>query len=208
MKVTLQKSSGICLIVGTAITVLTMVLHPSGGNNEHILKMQHVLITSHAIVIFSLPFLFFGFFGLSSLLTNPSKIALLGLTMMGFGLVAAMLAASLNGIVLPLFVSAHPTGETVNVVRSYGMAFSKPMSYILIAMSSQAIFIWSLLMINQRGVAKWLGYYGIVILALTALAYLLGFNLTNLLAFRFFIFAIVAWIFTCGLLMVKGNLVK
>jgi hypothetical protein len=208
MKTSLQNTSGISLIIGTVVTIATIALHPSGGNTDHILKIQHVLMTSHSIAIFCLPFLLFGFFGLSSALSEPSKLSFLGLTFMGFGLFAAMVAATLNGITLPLFISDNYRQDVnfVDLVRSYGMAFSGPMAYIFIAMSSMSIFIWSLLLIKYSRPCNWLGYFGIVILIFTIFAHLAGFNLISLWYFRVFVCGIIVWNLSIGILLVTGKI--
>lgn len=40
----LKKTSGICLIVGSILATLTMVLHPMCGDVEHIVKIKRVLM--------------------------------------------------------------------------------------------------------------------------------------------------------------------
>lgn len=56
-----KRASGICLLVGSILATLTMALHPMGGDIEHIVKIKRVLMFSHAIAIFCLPFIGFGF---------------------------------------------------------------------------------------------------------------------------------------------------
>ncbi|RYE21575.1 MAG: hypothetical protein EOP51_15285 [Sphingobacteriales bacterium] len=208
MKTPFQNASGISLIAATIVTVATITMHPSGGDTGQILKMQHMLITSHSIIIFSLPFLLFGFFGVASALSGPGKLSFLGLIIMGVGLFAALIAATLNGITLPLFIAENyrQNEDLIALVRSYGMALSGPMASIFIAMYSVAIFIWSLLLVRCSGPCKWAGYFGIAILAITGIGYLSGFNLISLGYFRIFIFGIIAWNLSAGMLLITGKI--
>jgi hypothetical protein len=205
MKTNLQQVSGVCLIAGTVMTVVTMVLHPSGGDPGHIFKIRNVLIFSHSIAILSLPFLLFGFYGLTVSLKTKSRLSVLGLILMAFGLVGAMLAATLNGITFPLFLSAseQDNPDLVRIVRHYAWAFANPMAYIFIFMSSMAVFIWSLVMFRRRDALRWPGVFGIVFLALTIIAHTAGLNMVSLGNFRVFMAGIVIWNILSGILLVK-----
>ncbi len=210
MEKSFQKFAGYSLIIGSILMVLTMVLHPSGGNLAHIIKISKVLIMSHSIAIFSIPFVAFGFYGLSKTLQTNSKISYLGFTFVGFSLVAVMLAASINGLILPMYASKFPneTGqnlETVKLIISYGSKFNKAMDYIFIGGYSISMLIWSVVIFQTSQLPRWLGFYGCIILVCVIVGFLLDFDFISVWGFRIYIFGIVSWIILAGFFMVKPS---
>jgi len=202
------KVAGLSLIIGSFLLIITMVLHPSGGSIEHILKIRKVIIASHSLAIFSLPFVAFGFYGLSNLLLTKSKISILAFIIFSFGLVAGMVAATINGLTIPIFLSnySNEIDQNLNIIKpllKFGFAINKPLDYILITASSISIGIWSVLIIRTSKMPKWVGYYGLSFLLLGIIATILQFNFITLLGFRVFIFGMVSWIIITGVLMIK-----
>jgi hypothetical protein len=186
--------------------IVTMVLHPSGGSIEHILKIKGVLMGSHGLAIFSLPFLGFGFWGLSVALQTKNHVSMLGFIVSCFGLVAGMIAATINGLTLPLFISNPPNEttdtNTLKAILMYGKYINIPMDYIMIIMLSFAIAIWSFLIVRANLFPKWVGYFGLLLIGFGILGIFLQFNFANLFGFRIFIFGIASWIIGMGYLMI------
>lgn len=203
-----QRSSGFCLIVGSFLLIVTMVLHPSGGSIEHILKIRDVIVVSHSLAIFSLPFVGFGFYGLSMSLLTSSKISLLSFFIAVLGLIAAMLAATINGLTLPLFVSAY-SGEVeqnldvLKPILRYGFSINKPMDYIFIAASCLSMGIWSVLIIRDATFPRWTGYYGLLLLVLGVAGVVVRFNFIDLFGFRVFVFGLVSWVVSMGVFLIR-----
>jgi hypothetical protein len=205
-----QKITGYSLLIGSVLIIVTMVLHPSGGSVEQILHIANMAITAHSLAIFSVPILFFGFLGLSNLLSNQSKISTLALLFCGLGMVAAMIAAAINGLTLPFFVraNAEETGqnlETLKMILNYGKHFNRSMDYIFIAGISFGMAIWSGSIINTGKLPKWTGYYGLGLIIMVLLAMAFNFNLASLSAFRIYIFGLASWIILMGWFMVKRD---
>ncbi len=200
-----SKTTGFSLIVSAILMIITMVLHPSGGSIEHLLKIKGVLIGSHGLAIFSLPFVGFGFWGLSNLLQTKSQLSMLGFFMSCFGLVAGMIAATMNGLTLPLYVSNAPNtldSNTLKAILTYGRYINIPMDYIMIVMLSCGITIWSFLIIRTDLFPKWIGYFGLMLIGFGVLGILLQFNFANLFGFRIFIFGMASWIIGMGYFMI------
>lgn len=213
MEKSFQKFAGYSLILSAVLMTLTMVLHPSGGDIEHILKMAKVAIIAHSLAIFCLPFVAYGFYGLTLTLQTPSKISLLGFMFCCFALLAGMIAATINGLTLPFFVIKFPneTGqnlEAMKLIINYGSFINKPMDYIFIGGLTLAIGIWSVLIIQHNVFSKWLGYFGIILVFLAAIAILFNFNFTNLFGFRIYVFSMVSWIVSAGWLMIKNDFLR
>lgn len=203
MEIEFKKISGISLIVGSILMVATMLLHPSGGNIEHILKIKNIIIVSHSLAILSLPFVAFGFWGLTIALLTKSKISILSFIISCFGLFATMIAATINGLTLPLFLSQIvPQNTDVNLIKAistYGRNINIPMDYILIIAFALSISIWSLLIIQSKTFPKWIGYYGLLLILFGVFALFNRYNFIGLFGFRIIIFGIVSWIIAVGI---------
>ncbi len=200
-----SKSTGFSLVVSAILMIITMVLHPSGGSVEHILKIKGVLMGSHGLAIFSLPFVGFGFWGLSNVLQTKSQLSMLGFMMSCFGLVAGVIAATMNGLTLPLYVSNAPNTldpNTLKAILKYGRYINIPMDYIMIVMFSCGIAIWSFLIIRTDLFPKWIGYFGLLLIGFGILGIFLQFNFANLFGFRIFIFGMASWIILMGYFMI------
>lgn len=205
----LIRTSGICLIVGCLLAITTMVLHPVGGDIEHISKMKSALYFSHGLALLCIPFISFGFLGLTQLLMTKSKTALLAFIIFSFGLFAVMIGGCIDGLVLPKFVSNYNANadsiQTVEKIIQYGFAINRSMIYIFIIATALSLGIWSALIIRNQQISKGLGYLGLVVLAIGILGVGFKFNFTNLFGFRTFVFLIVSWKIAVGIAMIKGK---
>ncbi|MEM7086205.1 MAG: hypothetical protein AAF489_08495 [Bacteroidota bacterium] len=210
MQTEFKKAAGFSLIIGAVLMTLTMVLHPSGGSIEHILNIKNTIIVSHAIAILSLPFLTFGFYGMSLTLMTKSRVSLLAFISACFGLFAVMIAATINGLTLPLFLSNYPANEVnitaISAIRHYGSSINIPMDYIFIVSIALSMAVWSILIIKQSIYSKWIGYYGILLIAVFLVFVFSTFSFVSLHGFRFLIFGLVSWVITIGVsMMVKAK---
>ena len=209
METEFKNNSGISLIVGSLLMIATMVLHPSGGHIEHILKIKSIIIVSHALAIFSLPFIAFGFLGLSTALLTKSKISILSFIISCFGLFAAMIAATINGLTLPLFLSQivpqNIDGNIISSIGTYGRNINIPMDYILLISFALSISIWSVLIIMSEKFPKWIGYYGLLLILFGVFALFNKYNFIGLFGFRIIIFGIVSWIIVAGIKILLTN---
>jgi hypothetical protein len=204
------KVPGVSLCFGSLISVITMALHPAGGSIEHIIRIHHVLIFSHALGIACLPFMGFGAWGLSCLLQTDSKISLLSLFVFCLGLVAAMIAATVNGLILPQFLS-DPAARTVeesvlDAFVRYGHHINISMANIFIFATCISILIWCVLIIQTQKLPKAAGYLGLSLLGFGLICLLLKANFTDLYGFRIFVAGLATWLTTTGIqIMVKGK---
>ena len=204
------KSSGISLITGSLLIIATMVLHPAGGSIEYILKTSKSITATHALAIFSLPILFFGFYGLTNKLLDKWKLAKFALLIMGFGLIAAMFAALINGLTLPYFLSTYENSiaenaVTLKLIINYGFAINKPLDYIFIAAICLAVTIYSMLIIYSNKLPKWIGYFGVSLIVSAIIGLISGFVFTNLIGFQIFIFGIATWFLATGISLIKSK---
>lgn len=201
-------SAGICLIIGSLLFIATMVLHPSGGSVEHILKIARIAMISHSLAVLSVPFIAFGFLGVTRALETPHRISLLAFIISLFALVAVMIAATINGLTLPMFVTSYQADITQNpdayspVIR-YGFAINKPMDFIFLIGLGLAMVLWSYQMTRGNIFPKWLGYYGLVLVVLAGIAVFTPFNFISVAGFRVIVFGIASWIIGVGVLLMR-----
>ncbi len=208
METNFYKSTGISLIVGSFLTIITMLLHPSGGDIEQLIKVSKSLQIAHSLAIFSLPFMLFGFYGLTHILSNKWRFSTLAFIIVAFGLFAAMLAALFNGLALPQFLTRYTKNITENTtvlyaIMNYGFTINKALDYVFIIGLCLAIVTYSLLIISSNKLPKWVGYFGIVVLTFLVIGLISNFTFTSLIGFRIFVFSIAGWILFCGGYLIK-----
>lgn len=207
METSSKKLSGISLLLGAAMAMLTMVLHPLGGDMSHLVKIRLVLIFSHTIAVACAPLIGFGLWGLSKLLTDSHRISVLALFIALWGLGAATLAGTINGLVLPQFATAY-VGSDVDAavlksILDYGRYFNKSLAYLFMVAMIVAILLWSILMTYQRNWCKWLGYYGLLVFAMGVSAVFSNAKMTSVGLFGVFIFGMASWLIAAGVLLIK-----
>jgi len=200
-----KKASGISLLAGAVLATLTMAMHPVGGSMAEIAAKKGIFMFSHALAIVSIPFIAFGFWGLATALATKSRISFLAFSVTCFGLIAVMMAGTVNGFVLPMFASNY-AGSTMDIsvvqaIRDYGWLIGTAMDYFFIVALSLAILIWSVIVIITGQLSKWLGYYGLLMVVVTVLGLLMKFNFTTVLGFGLFIFSLVSWIIIAAILL-------
>jgi hypothetical protein len=200
-----KKASGISLLTGAVLATLTMAIHPVGGSLAEIAGKKEIFIVSHILALISIPFIAFGFWGLATALATKSRISFLAFSVTCFGLIAVMIAGTVNGFVLPMFASNYSgstvDGAVLHAIRNYGWLIGTSMDYIFLIALSLAIVIWSLIITATGELSKWLGYYGLLIVVVTMLGLLMKFNFTSALGFGLFIFSLVSWKIIAAILL-------
>ncbi len=210
METNFYKSTGISLTIGSFLAITTMTLHPLGGNIKHIIQISESLQITHALAIFCLPFILFGFYGLTHKLSDKWKLSTLAFIIISFGLFAAMLAALFNGLALPNFLGKYSENIDQNIavikpIVNYGFAVNKALDYVFIVSFCSAITIYSIITIVSKRLPKWIGYFGIVLLFFAIIGATTNFVFASLIGFRIFVFSIAGWILCTGISLIKSN---
>lgn len=204
-----KKAAGFCLLAGAVLATLTMAMHPVGGTLAEIAKRKDSFMFTHAVAIISIPFIAFGFWGLTVALATRNRISWLSFSIGCFGLVAVMIAGTVNGFVLPSFASRYSESMAdqaiLRAVRDYGWMIGKSMDYIFITAISLAMIIWSCIIIRTGQLSKWLGYYGLLVVMVTATGLLLNFNFSSAWGFGIFIFGLVSWKILAAFLLINAS---
>lgn len=197
-----NKISGISLMLGAFLMTVTMVLHPAGGDNAHIVKMATMFMVAHGIAIFAAPFTAFGFFGLSQKWAKTSQWSYLAFAFASLSLIAAVFAAMINGVILPKFLEAGVekgfSDETIQAFRTFIFRFNAACDYVLMGGLFIAIFIWSWLIFKAESKERYLGYFGFLLVFVGIIFIFSGFNFLSVFGFRVFVFSVVIWIVAAG----------
>jgi len=208
MKNKLESNSGAALITGSIFMVITMALHPAGGSIAHLFKVITMVIITHSIAILSVPIILFGFWGLTKRLGGDKTISIIAFIIICLGMVSVMFAAGVNGVAMPLFLTAYKnaTPEIINTLKPiliYSGALNHMFDYIFIGFMCIAVMLWSITIVRTKSLPIWIGYAGIALFALTIILMLAGFVFVDLMGFRTFIFLFVAWILVVGVQLRK-----
>ena len=203
-----ERNAGYALVVFTLMMLFTMVLHPSGGSFEHLLSITGMTITTHAVAICSLPLAAVGFWGLTKKLGTGLFLPVLAFSFIVPGLIAVMMAATANGIVLPVFMLRYKDAtpemiESLKPLMKYNFSVNLAFDYIYTAAFCIAILLWSVAILQTRKMPAWLAYLGIVLSLVTAMGMFAGFAPNHLHVFRMFVSAIIVWIVLAGIQLIK-----
>ncbi|WP_109300023.1 hypothetical protein [Aquimarina sp. AU474] len=208
------KSTGISLILGALLIIITMILHPSGGSIAHIIKISQTITITHSLAICSLPIILFGFYGLTIRILDTRRLSVLAFITISFSLIAAMFAALFNGLVLPYFLNQYADRLDQNIdilkpITNFSFAINTSLDYIFIVACCVAILLYSFIILLENKFPKWIGYLGIFITLFAVIGGFTSFVFTSLTGFRIFTFSIAFWILSSGaLLFITGKQVK
>ncbi|MDW3191069.1 MAG: hypothetical protein R8G66_01855 [Cytophagales bacterium] len=202
------KSAGLSLLIGSFLMIVTMVLHPVGGDFDHLLMIVNMGIIAHSIALFSIPFVAYGYWGIMVRLQASVFLSRIGFSFMLFGLFAVMMAAALNGLVLMQFVASYADASpeviaSLKPIFRYNHFFNLANDYIFMTGVGVSTLFWSIATVKTRQFPVWIGYFGIGLVIAALLTLVTGFILTDVAGFRIFIFGTTAWTMTMGWLMFR-----
>jgi hypothetical protein len=177
-----NRMGGIALVAGSVAGIITMALHPTGHDLMAPGRFAHTALLGaavHALAIASLPVSFLGAWALTRRLDAPDRLAGAALVVYGFGLAAALAAASVSGFVAPPLVRAlgdasSPESDTWRIVFHYNGLLNQAFAQVYAVASSMAIVLWSASMVKRRALAPGAGIYGLVAGSAVALLVLAG----------------------------------
>ncbi|MBE7174320.1 MAG: hypothetical protein INR73_27355 [Williamsia sp.] len=198
-----EKKAGTSLIVFVILLVFTMVLHPAGGSIEYLIRITRVIIIAHAIAALSLPFGWIGFWGLTRKIGTGHFGSVFAFATISFGLVAVMLAAVTNGLVLPIFLHHYKDAvpETLSAIKPivrYNSAVNHAFDYMYTGAFCLAMLCWSIAILLTKKMTVWIGWLGIA-LAIGAIAVFSSDTAVNSLqGFRIFVTGMAVWILLVG----------
>ena len=203
MNTNFEKKAGVALLVFSLLIIFTMILHPVGGSFEYLVKVRDRIVLTHALAILSLPFGLVGFWGLTKRIGTDYFLSVLGFSMVCFALVAVMIAAATNGLVLPLFIERYKDVnaeaiESLKPILRYNLIVNNAFDYIYTGAFSLAILAWSVSIILTRKLVSWIGWLGIFISMFSLIVFIAGLSVSDLGNFRLFAGLVVIWVVIIG----------
>jgi hypothetical protein len=180
-----DTKGGIALIAGSMAGILTMGLHPTARDlfaPDQLAPMTLLLISVHALAIASLPVLFLGALALSRRLASSDRLALTALVVYGFALAAVMVAAVVDGFVVPNLVremmsATPPASEEWRIALYYNGFLNQSFARVFLVASSTSIVLWSASILRSRTLARGVAIYGLLVGPAVVIAVVSGLRL-------------------------------
>ena len=207
------RLSGWALIAGSVGLLVTIVLHPSERGLFDPAQTESVgrtTIMAHSIALFALPLLFIGAVGIYRRIGWNSSVALAGLIIYGFALVAILNAVVIDGLVTPglarAIANATPdkAAEWNIALKHNGLLDQAFMNVFLIA-SSLAVALWSVAIVRTGAVARVIGILGFLLSAGTIVALVTGLLSRNLHLFLLALVGQAIWFLSNGVQLCRSN---
>jgi hypothetical protein len=204
-----DRLSGLALISGSCGMIITMSLHPTGHvAATQVESMIHMLIAVHALALACVPIQFLGAWGLSRRAAIPDRLAMAGLVLYTFALLAVMNAAVADGLVTPSLLrqivasaGSPPAIDSWQMMSHYSFYVNQAYAQVFVAASSVAIVLWSASTWRSRELARGLGVYGCILGVVTLLALFSGNLNLDAHGFGIIIFGQAAWFIVAGALL-------
>jgi hypothetical protein len=204
-----NRLSGLALISGSVGTIITMSLHPTGHIvADQLEPMIRMLIAVHGLALACVPVLFLGAWGLSRCLASPDRLAVAGLVLYTFALLAVMNAAVADGLITPnLFrqivasAGAPSAIDGWRMMSRYNFYVNQAYAQVFVAASSVAIVLWSASIWRGKELARGLGIYGCILGPVTLLALFSGHLNLDAHGFGIVIFGQAVWFIVAGTLL-------
>lgn len=201
-----SRTSGLALIAGTAATMLTMLLHPTGHDLFAASRYESMALRSvlaHGLALAGLPLVFLGALGLTRRLAASETLGLLALVTLGFALEAVMNAAILSGLVSTRLIGTIldvPAAESTpwKVALHLSGSLNQAYAQVHVVASSLAIALWSVALVRERGLARAAGGYGLGLAALTLLGLFSGHVRLDVHGFGAIVLGQALWYVACG----------
>jgi len=165
-----DKKGGIALIAASLAGILTMSLHPTVRDlsaPDKLAPMALLLVAGHARAVASMPVLFLGALALSRRLASPDRLALAALVVYGFALAAVLVAAVVDGFVVPslarAIMTAPPPATEEWRIAHYNGLLNQSFARVFLVASSTSIVLWSVSILRSRTLAPSVAIYGLLV---------------------------------------------
>jgi hypothetical protein len=204
-----DRLSGLALIAGSGGMIITMSLHPTGHvAADQVESMIHMLIAVHALALACVPVQFLGAWGLSRRVASPNHLAVTGLVLYTFALLAVINAAVADGLVMPSLlrqiVASAGLPQAIDgwrMMSRYNFYVNQAYAQVFVAASSVAIVLWSASTWRSRELAPGLAIYGCILGPVTLLALFSGRVNLDAHGFGLVVFGQAGWFIVAGALL-------
>jgi len=206
-----NRLGGIALMIGAISGLVTMFLHPLGGQMtpSQFQQFATLNISVHALAIAGVPFLFLGAMALTRQLDSPGRLAVAALVIYGLSLVAVLIAPALSGLVatevIRHIIVQGPATEQWQRLLSYTFILNQAFSGIFAVGSAAAIALWSFVIVRKRKVSSALGVYGLLLGAVVVIAVLRGALRLGVHGFALLVVSEASWLIAAGILLLRSK---
>lgn len=204
-----ELAGGWLLIIAPVLTVLIMVMHPTGQdlseNFEHVAMVNRLV---HGTALLAMPLIFLGTLALSRRLNHPDS-AVAGLVAYAVAVVGWMMAGVASGFIqTQLFGEMQGAGgaeaETLETLSHFTFAFNQSFAGLGVIASSMAIGLLSLAMLRTRRLPAPLAWFGMVAAAGLLAAQLSGHLTLDVHGFGLVILVQAVWLVWSGIALLRA----
>ena len=206
---------GIALIVGAVGGVVTMMFHPTSrdlvGPIDQIARRNEIItVATHALALISIPISFFGFLGLSRLLSLDRLLVSAALVFYSFAAVAAMCAAVASGLIAPvitrqMMIGDESTRQSLRLFLWYDSLLNQGFAKVFFVALSLAIIFWSISILRISRFAQTIGIIGCVVALVSLVGFFSGHVRLDVHGFGLFILAQSTWVILLGVFLFRWN---
>jgi hypothetical protein len=208
-----SKLYGFALIVGTLCGAITMLFHPTGrdliGQPDEIAhRYELITVAVHSLAIFGLPVMFFGFLGFSRRLGLENPLVSAALIAYGFGAIAVMSAAVINGLVGPVLTGKineadEPTRKLFHLMLMNNSLLNQAFTKVFVAAVGFALITWSIHLWNKGRLMQISAILGFVVGILSWSGIFSGHLKLDVHGFGLFTFAQSIWTLLVAVFMIR-----
>ena len=206
-----ERMGGLATIVGAAMGLVTMALHPTGHDVARDMAGQRALaVAVHALALAGVPVVLVGLLALTRRLGAEGPLAELAIAFQGLAAMASVVAATASGLLGPGLIGAVLAAQgdervAAAAVLRYNGAVNQAFARVLVGASSVAIGLWSLEIVRTRRLRRGTGVYGLVVALVALTALLTGTLRMDVHGFGAFVLAQGVWLVLIGLELARGR---
>jgi hypothetical protein len=210
-RMTDNRMSGLALILGSAGSIITMALHPTGHDLAvpgQLAPVTHMIVAVHALALICLPVMFLGAWGLSRSLAAPNRLSMMALVFYGFATVAVMNAAAVSGFMSPYIAEQMAKPDSAmhdmwHAMFHYNGQLNQAFAMVFVVAVSVAIVLWSSAILKSKQFAASVGIYGCLLGPVTIVAVLSGHVTLGVHGFGMIVLCQAIWYVFVGVTLMR-----
>ena len=197
------------LIAGSAMTLATMALHPTGHDIARAPGTQGPLsLAVHVLALLGMPLVLYGTYALTRRLAPFGALAELALVFQAVAAVATIMAVVASGflatdLAVRLAALEGDARATAAALLHYTGSVNQAFARVLVACSSIAIGLWSAEMLRTRAFGRGTGIFGASLAAVTLVALFSGRLRLDVHGFGAVVLAQSVWLVLVGVRLLR-----
>lgn len=205
-----EKNAGWMMIAGTLISFVTMAMHPTA----HLMLDDYARyaprnVIAHGIALLAVPLTLVGYGAVARRLRpHAGAWASLGHACLAVAQGAVSMAAVASGLVATTMVarilsSTGPEQDLARALLGYTGAINQAFAAVFVVGWSAAMVAWSVAILRSAALARWLGWYGLVVGAVLLSVTVLGRLRLDVHHFGLIVLAQGVWTLAAGAQLVR-----